>query len=271
MYVRLAFAVAAHLEPEILIVDEVLAVGDARFQKKCLKKMEDVGQEGRTVLFVSHSMQSITRLCPRVILLDNGKIVNDGPSCETIRAYLDSGLGTSAAREWPELATAPGDDVARLRAVRVRTEDGCISETFDIRRPIAIDVEYDILAPGQSMFCHFKLFNQEGIHVFCAHEADPVWRRRPRPAGRYTSTALIPGNFLSEGTMYIGVGLVTVDRGPRIDRFYEHDAVAFHVIDSHEGDSARGDYLGPMAGIVRPLLTWKTQHDHNELDGHYDS
>ena len=108
MYVRLAFAVAAHLEPEILIVDEVLAVGDASFQKKCLGKMQDVGKEGRTVLFVSHSMAAIARLCERTILLDEGRVLQDGPSHQVVTAYLASGRGTPALRVWRNAAKAPG-------------------------------------------------------------------------------------------------------------------------------------------------------------------
>ena len=119
MYLRLAFAVAAHLEPEILLVDEVLAVGDARFQRKCLDKMQDVGQRGRTVLFVSHSMPAITRLCGRAILLEDGTVVADGVSHDVVARYLNSGLGTSATREWLDPRKAPGTDVVRLCAVRV--------------------------------------------------------------------------------------------------------------------------------------------------------
>src|SRR5215468_2845592 len=108
MYLRLAFAVAAHLETEILLVDEVLAVGDIRFQKKCLGKMQDVGQQGRTVLFVSHNMPAITRLCERALRLDEGHVVQDGPSHRVVSAYLTSDVGTMAAREWPDPAQAPG-------------------------------------------------------------------------------------------------------------------------------------------------------------------
>ena len=145
MYLRLAFAVAAYLEPEILLVDEVLAVGDARFQRKCLNKMQDVGQHGRTVLFVSHNMPAITRLCKRVILLDGGRVLEDGPPYHVVKTYLNSGLGTSAAREWSDLSKAPGNDVMRLRAVRVRTEDGVIADALDIRQPFGIDIEYQEL------------------------------------------------------------------------------------------------------------------------------
>src|SRR5439155_10564037 len=261
MYMRLAFAVAAQLEPEILLVDEVLAVGDARFQKKCLNKMQDVGQQGRTVLFVSHNMPAITRLCSRAILLDEGKVIRDGLAHQVVSTYLNTGLSTTAVREWPDPAKAPGDEVARLCAIRVRTEDGKITDTVDIRSPISIDMEYEILKSGYVMYAHFQFFNEEGLHVFSAHDVDPTWRRRPRPAGCWVSTAWIPGNFLSEGTIFVGAGLVAID--PDVDQFYEHDAVAFQFIDSLDGNSARGDYAGHMGGVVRPLLKWSTQFSPN--------
>lgn len=257
MYVRLAFAVAAHLEPEILLVDEVLAVGDASFQKKCLNKMQDVGQEGRTVLFVSHNMPAITRLCPRTVLLDEGKIVRDGSSHQVVSAYLGSGLGTTAAREWPDGSKAPGNDIVHLRAVRVRTEDGRVTDAVDIRQPVGIEMEFEVLKPGYVLVPNYHFFNEEGVYVFVTSDHDPAWRRRPRPAGRYVSTAWIPGNFLSEGSIIVGAAISTMD--PVIVHFYERDAVAFQVIDSLDGDSARGDYAGPMPGVVRPLLRWTTQ------------
>ena len=108
MGLRLAFSVAAHLEPEILMVDEVLAVGDIRFQKKCLGKMGEVARAGRTVLYVAHNMPAISRLCQRAILMGNGRVVQDGPVHEVISTYLNSGLGTSAVREWPDLRASAG-------------------------------------------------------------------------------------------------------------------------------------------------------------------
>jgi homopolymeric O-antigen transport system ATP-binding protein len=262
MYLRLAFAVAAHLEPEILLVDEVLAVGDARFQKKCLNKMQDVGQAGRTVLFISHNMPAITRLCERVILLEEGSVLEDGPSHKVVSAYLNSGHGTTAAREWPDSTKAPGSEVARLRAAYVRTEDGQITDAVDIRRPVALEMEYEVLRPGYVLSASFCLTNEEGVRVFVTADQDPAWRRRPRPAGRYVSTAWIPGNFLSEGTLFVDVGLGTLE--PILPHFYERDAVAFHVIDSVNGDSARGDYAGSWKGVVRPLLQWSTKFSPNK-------
>src|ERR671929_839527 len=132
MYVRLAFAVAAHLEPEILIVDEVLAVGDAEFQKRCLNRMESYGQSGRTVLFVSHSMPTIARLCPRLLLLDGGRLVEDGPADLVIGRYLHGDVGSAARRVWHDRDTAPGDDWARLRSARVVDSNGVTSDVVDV-------------------------------------------------------------------------------------------------------------------------------------------
>ena len=255
MYLRLAFAVAAHLEPEILIVDEVLAVGDARFQKKCLNKMQDVSQTGRTVLFVSHNMPSITRLCQRAILLDQGRVLADGPVHQVVTSYLSSGTGTAAERVWPA-ERAPGSEIVRLRAVRVRDEHGQVAEAIDIRRPVTVEMAYDVCRGGHVLLPNLMFFNEEGIHVFTAVDVDPAWRRRPRPAGHYVSTVQVPGNLLAEGTLFVSAAMLTLN--PDQAQFHEREAVAFQVVDSTEGDTARGDYAGFMPGMMRPLLPWTT-------------
>jgi lipopolysaccharide transport system ATP-binding protein len=253
MYVRLAFAVAAHLESEILIVDEVLAVGDAGFQRKCLSKMEDVGRLGRTILYVSHNLASITRLCPRAMLVDSGRIVRDGPAHEVVRQYLHSDLGTTAAREWNDDATAPGNEIVRLRGVRVRS-GGEVTSRVDIRRPIDIEVEWEALAPGHVLVPNLHFSNEEGTIIFITSDLDPAWRGRAREPGRYVSTVHLPGNFLSEGTVVVSAAVSTMD--PVRVHLYERDAVAFDVVDALSGDTARGDYGGPIPGVVRPLLPW---------------
>jgi lipopolysaccharide transport system ATP-binding protein len=259
MYVRLAFAVAAHLEPEILIVDEVLAVGDAEFQKKCLDKMDDVRQTGRTILFVSHNMQAITRLCTRCLLLENGKLRMDGNPERVAGAYLGSGRGTNAVREWPDLTNAPGDDVIRARAVRVRAETGEISETFDIRQPIAVELEYDVLKPGYIFHPHFSLRNEAGVILFVAQDVDPEWRGRARQPGRYISTGWIPGNFLAEGALNLCATIMTLK--PENIRADMADAVLFQVVDCLTADdTARGDYPRPVPGVMRPILRWTTEY-----------
>ncbi|HVV49922.1 MAG TPA: polysaccharide ABC transporter ATP-binding protein [Polyangia bacterium] len=256
MYTRLAFSVAAHLDPEILLVDEVLAVGDASFQRKCLNKMESVSRRGRTVFFVSHNMPAVTRLCPRAIMMDKGQIYQDGPASQVVSAYLRSGLGTTASREWPERSRAPGNDVVRLRAVRVRTEAGNVEETIDIRSPVAVEVEYDVLGGDRVLVPNLHFFNEDGICLFVAADSGADWKRRPKPPGSYRTTARIPGNFLAEGTIIVRAAISTMD--PLIVHVNEPDVLAFQIVDRMEGDSARGDYAGPMPGMIRPLLDWST-------------
>lgn len=262
MSMRLAFAVAAHLEPEILLVDEVLAVGDARFQRKCLSKIEDVSHGGRTVLFVSHNMPAVTRLCPRTILLENGCLTVDGPSPKVTSAYLSTGLGTVGAREWNNLAEAPGNDIVRLCAVRVRAEDGRITDAVDIRRPTDLEMEYLVSRPGHNLHPNFHFFNEEGVCVFITGDLDPTWYGQARSVGRYVSRVRIPGNLLAEGTLIVRAVLSDA----QTDQVYAdaRDAVAFQIIDTIEGDSARGDYAQPIPGIVRPLLSWQTRFDPSE-------
>jgi len=258
MYLRLAFAVAAHLEPEILLVDEVLAVGDGRFQRKCLDKMQDVGKQGRTVIFVSHNMAAVTRLCPRAILLHDGTVLRDGPSYEVVDSYLSSGLGTTAVKEWTDPTRAPGNDIVRLHSARIITENEEVSGAIDIRRPVGVEFKFEVLTPGHLLVPNLHFNNGEGVCIFHLQDLDPSWRRRPRPCGIYTSTVWIPGNFLAEGSVAVGVAVSTPD--PVTVHFFERHAVAFQVIDSLEGDSARGDYAGPYPGAVRPIMNWTTEY-----------
>ena len=259
MYLRLAFAVAAHLEPQILIVDEVLAVGDAQFQMKCLKKMEDVGKKGRTVLFVSHNMQAVTRLCQRVILLNHGTVKLDGAPHEVVGSYLSSELRTRAAREWQDPERAPGNDVVRLLAVRVRTDEDSVTDVVDIRKPVTIEMEYQVLRSGHVLVPQFSFENESGVRVFVTFDCDLEWRRRPRPAGRYKGSVVIPGNYLAEGTLFVRAGIFTLK--PYVMHVLEQNVTAFQVVDTLDGESARADYVGHLPGVVRPLLPWSTQFE----------
>ena len=256
MTLRLAFAVAAHLNPEILIIDEVLAVGDAAFQKKCLGKMESVADQGRTIFFVSHNLPAVTRLCERAILLDGGKLCHDGASHEVVNAYLHSELGAMSSREWRDPLKAPRGEVVRLRAVRVRTKDEQVTDKFDIRKPVGLEMEYEVLKPDYKLMPSFELYNEEGICLIDTVEYDPAWRGRVRPVGRYRSTAWIPGNYFAEGTFFLSVFVETLD--PHARQIRELQIVAFSVVDTCEGDSARGDFAGRLKGVVRPLLDWST-------------
>jgi lipopolysaccharide transport system ATP-binding protein len=160
-------------------------------------------------------------------------------------------------RDWPDPARAPGGEVTRLRAVRVVAEDGEPSEVVDIRRPVTLEMEYDVLKAGYILLASYDVFNDEGVHVMCLLDQDAAWRRRPRPVGRYVTRAVIPGNFLSEGTLFVDPCVITME--PPVHQFYEREAVAFQVVDSADGDSARGDWGGKLEGAVRPLLQWETR------------
>lgn len=259
MKVRLAFAVAAHLRPEILIIDEVLSVGDAEFQRKCMGKMETIGEEGRTILFVSHNMPAVTRLCDRVLMVDQGEIIMDGTPHDVVSAYLSSGKGKAPNYSWPDTGSAPGGAIAKLRSVSIRDESGNVSDTIDIRRPVHVQIEFDCLKDGHVLIPAFSLWNDEGFQLFSAMDLDPEWRGKERPPGRYVCRAVIPGNFLAEGTMSINTALWEWEPHRRLE-YHQKDVVAFQVVDNLEGDSARGDYIGNIAGAVRPMLDWKTQY-----------
>jgi lipopolysaccharide transport system ATP-binding protein len=257
MYVRLAFAVAAHLEPEILVVDEVLAVGDAAFQKQCLGKMHEVTRTGRTVLFVSHNMQAVMRLCSRALLLAGGQVVDDGASEQVVARYLSSELGTEARREWqPDDPAAPGNDWVRLRSVRVVDDRGQTVESLDIRRRVGIEISFEIRRREQAFVPGIALVNEQGSPVFSAMDTSAIWRE-PRDPGVYTSTAWIPGNLLNEGSVVVSVALGTYAAGGKaVRQAVANDAVAFQVFDPGEGGSARGDFPGTWTAPVRPLLEW---------------
>lgn len=264
MKVRLAFSVAAHLESDILLIDEVLAVGDVAFQKKCLDKMEDVKQKGRTVLFVSHNMSAITHLCERVILLDEGLVKEDGPSQQVVGAYLTSDSGSQAIREWHDPAKAPCGDVTRLRAVRVRTEEGQLAESVDIDRPVGIEMDYEVLKSGCILMPFHHLHNEENVKIFNAHDSDPAWLNRPRLEGQYKSIVWIPGNFLSEGILFVNSGIYRLN--PDNKQFYETAVVSFQVTENIAPSLARGGWVGLMTGAVRPLFEWQTEFVLHEND-----
>jgi lipopolysaccharide transport system ATP-binding protein len=255
MYVRLAFAVAAHMESEILLIDEVLAVGDADFQKRCLGKMEEVGSKGRTVLFVSHSMPMVLRLCSRVVLLAEGSVVADGTAHEVTRSYLHSDAGSPVERTWVKPESAPGDSVARLKAVRVLDEQGKVAELIDIRKPVSIEVEYWNLQSSVRPVVSIHFINEDGTRLFMTNDhVNTAWWNTPRLPGLVRSRCCVPGNFLAEGRVFIMVALCSYN--PDVIHAIEYDAVSFQVIDRSEGDGVRGVFSQPWPGVVRPMLEW---------------
>lgn len=258
MRVRLAFAVAAYLEPEILIIDEVLAVGDATFQRKCLDKMEDVGKQGRTVLFVSHSMPAVTRMCERVILLNAGRKILDGPPHDVVRQYLQGdGEVSSDGRNW-EIDDAPGGNYVRLTGAKVLGIDGKTSHSHDIRNPIKVEIEYQVLESGFNLMPTISLSNHEGVLLCVLLDQDEAWRKQKRAAGKYISRVTVPGNFLCEGQIYINVIMWTLEPSRHME-FNEREVLTFQVIDSFEGGSARGEWRDDLPSAIRPIFNWETE------------
>jgi len=248
MYLRLAFAVAAHLEPEILLVDEVLAVGDAVFQKKCLGKMGEVASQGRTVLFVSHNMAAIRSLCGRVIQLAGGRLVADSTDVDrTVSDYLSAGLVSCASREWRR-EQAPGSERILLRRARIEPE------TIAVSTPFRIELEYWNERPATRIGISLFVYNQEGVCVFNSTTAkEPCWHGKPHPRGLFRAACAVPGNLLNAGTYSVAVKFY---QGGANGVLYEHrDLLLFEVADIVED---RGEWFGRWPGVVRPNLEWAT-------------
>jgi len=270
MNVRLGFAVASHLEPEVLIVDEVLAVGDYRFQKKCLGKMGGLTQEGKTVVFVSHNMASILNLCPRSILLDKGKVVMDGNSSDVVEYYIAGTSGSGGEMVWPDPATAPGNDKVRLHAVRILSNDDKPTDSVDIQKDIYIQISYWNFRKDASIYSAIHLMDQFGTYVLASTNRtsacltpDP-WYDQPHPTGLFQSVCRLPGNFLNEGIYSINaiVGYDTSGPEARAD-----NVVSFRV---HDTGAMRKEYMGGWLGVVRPRLDWHTEYQ-GDLDSKLDS
>jgi lipopolysaccharide transport system ATP-binding protein len=259
MYVRLAFAVAAHLESEILLMDEVLAVGDAAFQKKCLGKMGDVAKEGRTILFVSHNMSAINRLCSRAVLLDEGKLVADGPAPEITAKYLGGADGEeSGTRAW-DMDEAPGNDDLKLVSLMLLNDAGTPVSVVDVRDRLKVRLVYHVGTPNLRFRC-LVLFFTQGVLAFAAVEPAEEVRETP---GNYFSTVTIPPHLLGECEYVIGVSIFTSSGGKK--HFVKlNDVLVFQVYDSMTGPSARGDYAQNLAGVVRPMLSWEKGREIQE-------
>lgn len=257
MYTRLAFSVAAHLEPDVLIIDEVLAVGDASFQAKCLGKMNDVAKSGRTILFVSHNMTAVQALCNRAIWIDQGQIVENGEVRGIIARYLQTTAPEQTERTWDEVESAPGTSSVRLSRVAVRAlpEDGGPDDLITVSTPFVIEVEYWVLDPRRDPRINLVLSNEEGVEVFYSGPGDETALEASEKAtgnpGLYYCACYVPGSLLNNGVYRVALTLYGADS----HNDYEHgNAITFTI----EDDSAdRGDFFGEWKGVIRPILDWK--------------
>jgi homopolymeric O-antigen transport system ATP-binding protein len=294
MRVRLAFSVAAHLDADILLLDEVLAVGDLAFQEKCFERVEGMMQTKRTVMFVSHDRSSLTRFCERAIWLAQGRIVLDGPSKDVIAAYADEVHRAGSARHWDRAildarppapvrgrtakvepsapATTPEAEGALLGVgailretpwaefVRVGVIDGHgrALKAATVDQKVGIEFVYDVLRPGKVILPMASLYTADEIPMFTAVYTEPENMRRPKEQGRYRSVAWIPPHLLNVGLVRVTVSLTTPVSGKLERHAHLPAVVSFEVCEAPLGvPSARGSYR-EVQGIVRPLLDWET-------------
>ncbi len=256
MYLRLAFAVAAHLEPEILVVDEVLAVGDAEFQRKCMGKMSDVAHQGRTVIFVSHNMSAILRLTEQTLVLERGQLVMQAPTQEAVDYYLSSGFSRQGERIWlPEevpMDAAPFKPVA----LRVRDMRGKVVDTVRSTEPINVEVEYELTQPLTGLRVGLYFNSTRGEPIFTSFDLDDpeYFEKTPsRKEGRYISRATIPANFFNEGRVVIGMNASSY----RIKRYFQDEQALVFSVDA---TGAPGMHWSEVRmGPIRPLLEWKIE------------
>ena len=259
MYVRLAFAVAAHIEPEVLVVDEVLAVGDAEFQKKAMGKMESVSKEGRTILFVSHNMSSITALCDRAILLENGSIREDGDAGVVIKKYLDTRSSNNSNIVWQDSEKAPGNDTMRLHSAKITSRNGKVSSEIDIKDEFNIEITYWNFKNDTKMWVGFHLFNIMDVHVMGSTNShiestkpDVLWNTS-QSIGLFKTVCTIPGHLLNAGTYFVNIAI-----GNNVLNVIAHEerVLEFNVLDTISQYQKAGK---PHGGIIRPKLGWETE------------
>ncbi len=254
MYVRLAFAVAAHLEPEILLVDEVLAVGDVEFQKKCLGKMGDVAQEGRTVLFVSHNMGAITRLCSRALLIDQGSMVQDGSAEQVVSHYLAMNRNENGRVSWKNGIANPNVHEIAITEVALVNAENQIVSFVDTCQSIFLEIRYRITTTLEDARIGFRLTSTDGTPILEAYDIDDAIPSRVRTPGNYAVKCEIPGRILRPGTylLSIGAGIPSVRNLVLLDGI-----LVLHVNDS--GSNTLPPYMqGQRSGFINPqLIKWE--------------
>jgi len=255
MHVRLAFAVAAHLEPEILLVDEVLAVGDAAFQKKCLGKMGEVATAGRTILFVSHNMLAVEALCRRSVWLDEGQLRGIGPTSTVKGEYLDRHEPAQRVRTWSDSDRVNAASFVKLRRIAVMPEGGTPADLLRTDRPLRVEVDYWNTKPNASLTVTMVFQDTHGVVAFTTNtiHSEKQWSGHPFPVGQYRSTCVVPASFLNAIEYRLRVLLVEDQTRPVLTA---EDAVSFAV---GETPGQRGAFFGTRPGLVAPHLDWTTE------------
>lgn len=256
MYLRLAFAVAAHLEPEILVVDEVLAVGDADFQRKCLGKMSDVAQQGRTVLFVSHNMSAISRLTQETIVIEKGRLAMRAPTPQAVDYYLSQGYSQEGQRIWEPDEIPPDAAPFCPKAIRLLNERGTVVDTVRSVDPCMIELEYELIAPITGLRIGIYLLSTRGEYILTSFDTDEENRFEQmgtRPAGRYLSRCTLPGDFLNEGRFVIGINASSY----RVRRYFQDEKALTFTVDAVGAPGMQ--WPEQRMGAIRPRLDWQIE------------
>ncbi len=265
MQLRLAFAVAAHLEPEILVIDEVLAVGDAEFQKKCLGKMDEVSKSGRTILFVSHNMGAVSSLCKRSILLQNGEIKSIGTTKEIISSYFSNSNHSPYSFDLSDRKGIYSDDLVELMAGQVQNSEGVNQGNFLINEAIEIKLFYKVKKNIDARIVpSLHVNNNQGQLIFVCNALNV----KPLDTGEYEATCNVPANFLNDGVHFVSIAISTYYKvGYKVNLDYR-DALSFEVEDILHDNPLRYNYSGPIPGSIRPKLDFqvkKKSQINNEL------
>ena len=249
MYVRLGFAIAAHLEPEILIVDEVLAVGDSEFQKKCLGKMKDVSSSGRTILFVSHNVTAVQGLCNKAAFLQNGNLVKYGEVGEVLHDYMSSISNFQLKQNWETPEEAPGNDLVRIKNIEIVPDLMNGNKIMDVRTSLKVNFEFWNMLESAELNLSMFLYNMTGECVFNIGSQAKTFSN-----GIVKGVMEIPANFLNDGSYYISVMIVKDASDPI---YFMEDAISFDIADFREGTKWYGKWPGAVRPINIPIQTWK--------------
>jgi lipopolysaccharide transport system ATP-binding protein len=255
MQLRLAFSVAAHLEPEILLIDEVLAVGDAEFQKKCIGKMEEVSKShGRTIVFVSHNLDTLRKFCSSTILLNDGQLIEKGNTEKMISLYVSKHLETNAEIYWEQGIESYNKEVS-LYKTWLHDENGVIRSRYDTTEKLGISMDYQVMKENVAFTHGINVYNQEQVNIFNSHDVTTGSAGRQKKKGRYTATVWIPANLLPEGIFSISVAIFLPN--PLDVLIHEEKKLSFEMYTDFSKLSARGNYTDDFPGFIRPLLHWE--------------
>jgi len=255
MYTRLAFAVAAHMVVDILIVDEVLSVGDLAFQKKCLGKMDDAAHDGRTVLFVSHNMATVQRLCHRGFLFHDGKMIIDANIDTVVSEYQKNWCEIPSHRTWENPTTAPGDDIVRLICLKVVNQEGKNIQTSHVQEKVGIEITYILQKSSHCPIIIFHFFDAQWLHLFSSHDFNEKQQKTiKRIPCEITETCWIPAHLLNQGQININVQISSLH--PKKDHVSINEVLSFEAIDPRSIEELKGPFGGQWPGVVRPALQW---------------